>query len=196
MTLVARALKAGVLVEGRFEKTDKGAPQGSPLSPMLSNIVLNELDQELESRGLQYARWADDFVILVGSRRAAERVMASVIGYLEEELGLPVNRDKSMVTRIEEVTFLGFRVERTKINISPESQVRFTERVKNMTHCNNPKSMEQIVAERNLFVRGWGNYFRIQERRSASLHSTTGSGSDCGRCSSRSGRSRSGFNER
>lgn len=167
VTLVARALKAGVLVEGQFEKTDKGAPQGSPLSPMLSNIVLNELDQELERRGLYYARWADDFVILVGSRRAAERVMASLIGYLEEELGLPVNRDKSMVARIEEVTFLGFRMERTKINISPESQARFTERVKNMTHRNNPKSMEQIVAELNLFLRGWGNYFRIQERRRA-----------------------------
>ena len=129
--------------------------------------MLNELDQELERRGLHYARWADDFVILVGSRRAAERVMASVIGYLEEELGLPVNRDKSTVAHIEDVTFLGFRVQDDKINISPESQARFTERVKNMTHRNNPKSMQQIVAELNLFLRGWGNYFRIQERRRA-----------------------------
>ena len=90
---------------------------------MLSNIVLNELDQELERRGLHYARWADDFVILVGSRRAAERVMASVIGYLEEEFGLPVNRDKSTVARIEDVTFLGFRVQDDKINIISSATV-------------------------------------------------------------------------
>ena len=75
LTLIARALKAGVIVEGRFEKTEKGCPQGSPLSPMISNIVLNELDQELEHRGLKYARWADDFVILLRSERAAMRVL-------------------------------------------------------------------------------------------------------------------------
>jgi len=165
VTLVARALKAGVMVEGRFEKTLKGAPQGSPLSPMLSNIVLNELDHELERRGLHYARWADDFVILVKSERSARRVMRNTIRYLEEELGLPVNREKSTVALIKEVTFLGFRVVRSKISISPESFARFKERVKEMTHRNNPKSMEQIVAELNLFLRGWGNYFRVQEYR-------------------------------
>jgi RNA-directed DNA polymerase len=165
VTLVARALKAGVMVEGRFEKTLKGAPQGSPLSPMLSNIVLNELDHELERRGLYYARWADDFVILVKSERAARRVMKNTIRYLEEELRLPVNREKSTVSLIKEVTFLGFRVVRSRISISPESFARFKERVKEMTHRNNPKSMEQIVKELNPFLRGWGNYFRVQEYR-------------------------------
>ena len=82
LTLIARALKAGVIVEGRFEKTEKGCPQGSPLSPMLSNIVLNELDQELERRGLRYSRWADDFVILLKSERAAKRVLKGVTSYL------------------------------------------------------------------------------------------------------------------
>jgi len=163
VTLIARALKAGVLVNGQFEKTQKGAPQGSPLSPILSNIVLNELDQELERRGLHYARWADDFVILVRTRRSAERVMASTIRYLEEELGLLVNREKSKVAPIEEVTFLGFRIIRNKISMSPESYARFKDRVKRMTYRNNPKSMEQIVDELNLFLRGWGNYFRIQQ---------------------------------
>ena len=163
VTLIARALKAGVLVNGQFEKTPKGAPQGSPLSPILSNIVLNEFDQELERRGLHYARWADDFVILVRSRRSAERVMASTIRYLEEELGLLVNREKSKVAPIEEVTFLGFRIIRNKISMSPESYARFKDRVKRMTYRNNPKSMEQIVDELNLFLRGWGNYFRIQQ---------------------------------
>ena len=165
VTLVARALKAGVIVDGKLEKTTKGAPQGSPLSPMLSNIVLNELDQELERRRLHYARWADDFVILVRSRRSADRVMQSIIGYLEHELGLPVNREKSEVAPIGEITFLGFQLYRQKIRISPGSIVRFKGRVKEMTHRNNPKSMEQIVEELNRFLRGWGNYFRVQEFR-------------------------------
>lgn len=166
VTLIARALKAGVIVEGKFEKTPKGAPQGSPLSPILSNIVLNELDQELERRGLHYARWADDFVILVKSRRSAERVMESIIGYIEQELGLPVNREKSEVAPISEVTFLGFRLYNKRIRISPGSIARFKRQVKQMTHRNNPKSMEQIVEELNRYLRGWGNYFRIQEFRS------------------------------
>ena len=91
VTLLARALKAGVVVEGNFEKTLKGSPQGSPLSPMLSNVVLNELDHELESRGHRYCRWADDFIILTKSERAATRVMESITNFLEEKLGLPVN---------------------------------------------------------------------------------------------------------
>jgi RNA-directed DNA polymerase len=91
VTLVARALKAGVIVEGKLEKTTKGCPQGSPVSPMVSNIVLNELDQELERRGHRYCRWADDFLIVLKSERAANRVMDGIVKYLEEELNLPVN---------------------------------------------------------------------------------------------------------
>jgi RNA-directed DNA polymerase len=106
VTLLARLLKAGVVVEGVFEKTTKGCGQGSPLSPILSNIVLNELDHKLEERNLGYVRWADDFVIVVRSERAAQRVMSGTIAYLEEELGLLVNREKSQVAPIKEVTFL------------------------------------------------------------------------------------------
>ena len=95
VTLIARALKAGVVVDGKFEKTSKGSPQGSPLSPMISNIVLNEMDHELERRGLRYCRWADDFVILIKSERAAGVVMAGTIRYLEEVLGLPVKRRRA-----------------------------------------------------------------------------------------------------
>ncbi|MBC8478449.1 group II intron reverse transcriptase/maturase, partial [bacterium] len=94
ITLLCRLLKAGVMVEGRFEKTTKGCPQGSPLSPILSNIVLNELDHKLEDRNLRYCRWADDFVIVVRSQRAAHRVMERTIYYLEQELGLLVNQEK------------------------------------------------------------------------------------------------------
>jgi hypothetical protein len=128
--------------------------------------VLNELDQELERRGLHYARWADGFVILVGSRRAAERVMQSVIRYLENELGLLVNREKSKVGRIDDVTYLGFRIHDKRIQMSPETHARFKDRVKKLTHRNNPKSMTMIIEELNAYLRGWGNYFKVQEDRS------------------------------
>jgi group II intron reverse transcriptase/maturase len=163
MTLVARALKAGVIVEGKLEKTTKGVPQGSPLSPMLSNIVLNEMDHELENRGLFHARWADDFIILVKSRRSAQRVMQRITEYLERTLGLPVNREKSEVALMREVTFLGFRIYRQKIQVSEQAVVKLKRRVRELTHRNNPKSMERIIEELNRYLRGWATYFRIQE---------------------------------
>ena len=163
VTLIARALKAGVVVDGRFEKTTKGVPQGSPLSPILSNIVLNEMDQELDRRGLSYARWADDFVILLKSKRSAHRVMEGITRYLEETLGLPVNREKSEVALMREVTFLGFRIYRLKIRVSDQSIAKFKRRIHELTHRNNPKSMKTIIEELNRFLRGWANYFRIQE---------------------------------
>jgi RNA-directed DNA polymerase len=163
VTLIARALKAGVVVEGQFEKTTKGVPQGSPLSPILSNIVLNEMDQELDRRGLTYARWADDFVILLKSKRSAHRVMERITRYLEETLGLPVNREKSEVALMREVTFLGFRIYRLKIRVSDQSIAKFKRRIHELTHRNNPKSMKIIIEELNRYLRGWANYFRIQE---------------------------------
>ena len=163
VTLVARALKAGVVVDGKLEKSGKGTPQGSPLSPMLTNIVLNEMDQELERRGLKYARWADDFVILLKSRRAAKRVMESITRYLEEVLGLPVNREKSVVARVQEVTFLGFRIYRNRIQVNKESLEKFKRRVRELTLRNNPLSMYQAIRELNVYLRGWAGYFRIQE---------------------------------
>ncbi len=84
-------------MNGRYEKTTKGCPQGSPVSPMISNIVLNELDHELERRGHSYCRWADDFLILLKSERAAKRIMEGIVGYLETDLNLPVNRERSQV---------------------------------------------------------------------------------------------------
>jgi hypothetical protein len=161
--LIARALKAGVIVDGKLEKTTEGCPQGSPLSPMLSNIVLNELDQELERRGLRYARWADDFLILVKSERAARRVMDSTIRYLEENLGLLVNKEKSQTTNVKDVPFLGFQILRGKIRVSDKARVRFKSRVRNLTRRNNPYSMDQMVQKLNEYLQGWIGYFRIQE---------------------------------
>jgi len=163
VTLLARLLKAGVIVEGVFEKTTKGCPQGSPLSPILSNIVLNELDHTLEERDLGYCRWADDFVIVVRSERAAHRVMKGTIAYLEEELGLIVNREKSQVAPIKDITFLGFQLLREKIRVSTAAQRRFKDRVRELTRRNNPLSMYQVIHELNKYLRGWVGYFGIQE---------------------------------
>ncbi len=163
VTLVARLLKAGVMVKGNFEKTTKGCPQGSPLSPLLSNIVLNELDHELEARNLGYARWADDFVIVVRSERAAQRVMKGVIEFLDNALGLGVNEEKSRVAPIKEITFVGFQILRGKIRVSSRSQLRFKDRVRALTRRNNPLSMYQVIEELNKYLRGWVGYFGIQE---------------------------------
>jgi group II intron reverse transcriptase/maturase len=165
VTLIARALKAGVVVVGKFEKTEKGCPQGSPLSPILSNIVLNELDCELERRGLRCCRWADDFVILLKSERAAQRVMGGVIRYLESGLALPVNRQKSRVAQVKDITFLGFQILRGKIRVSNKARDKFKKKVRALTRRNNPLSMHQMLEELNEYLRGWSSYFRIQEFR-------------------------------
>lgn len=163
VTLVARALKAGVIVEGRMEKTTKGCPQGSPVSPILSNIVLNELDQELERRGHRYCRWADDFLILLKSERAANRVMDGIVKYLEQELNLPVNKEKSGVSEIRHVPFLGFQILRGKIRVSNKSRVKFKDKIRELTRRNNPLSMHQNIQELNKYLQGWVAYFGIQE---------------------------------
>ena len=165
VTLIARALKAGVIVEGKFEKTLKGCPQGSPVSPMISNIVLNELDQELKRRNHRYCRWADDFVILLKSEKAAGRVMTGVIRYVEEVLGLPVNKEKSQVAYVKDVAFLGFQILRGKIRVSNKARIKFKERIRQLTRRNNPLSMYQIIQELNSYLRGWVSYYRIQEFR-------------------------------
>ncbi len=165
VTLIARALKAGVIVAGKIEKTDKGCPQGSPMSPMLSNIVLNELDHELERRGLRYCRWADDFVVLVKSERAAKRVMEKTTLYLEEELGVPVNREKSEVRLIKDVIFLSFQILRGKIRVSNKARIKFKRKIRELTQRNNPLSTFQIIQELNKYLNGWMAYFRIQEMR-------------------------------
>ena len=165
VTLLARALKAGVVVDGTFERTLEGCPQGSPVSPMLSNIVLNELDQELERRGHLYCRWADDFLIFLKSERAAQRVMQSITRFLEEGLGLVVNQDKSCVTPVKYASFVSFQVWGGKIRISPKARQRFQQNVREMTKRNNPLSMRQVIDQLNVYLKGWIGYFRIQEYR-------------------------------
>jgi RNA-directed DNA polymerase len=132
---------------------------------MLSNIVLNELDKELENRGLKFCRWADDFVILVKSERASVRVLNGITKFLEEKLLLPVNKEKSSATRISDITFLGFHIYRKMIRISNKGRKNFKEKVRMLTKRNNPLSMYNIIKELNKVLIGWVNYFRIQEFR-------------------------------
>ena len=128
----------------------------------LPNIVLNELDHKLEERNLGYCRWADDFVIVVRSERAAQRVMAGTIWYLEEGLGLTVNQEKSRVAQIKEITFLGFQLLRGKIRVSNTARLRFKDRVRELTRRNNPIPMYQVIHELSIYLRGWVGYFGIQ----------------------------------
>lgn len=162
VTLIARGLKSGVRIEGKLEKTSKGIGQGSPSSPTISNIVLTELDREIERRGLQHCRWADDFVIFLSSERAGHRVMKGITGYLEEKLELPVNKEKSIVAKVKEISFLGFRIVRKKIQVAPKALKKCMERIRELTVRNNPVSMRRIIVELNEFLRGWINYFQIQ----------------------------------
>ena len=141
----------------------KGCPQGSPVSPILSNIVLNELDQELERRGHRYCRWADDFLVLVKSERAGRRVMDGIVKYLEDELNLPVNKEKSEVSEVKHVPFLGFQILRGKIRVSNKARLKFKDKVRELTRRNNPLSMYKIIQDLNKYLQGWVGYFGIQE---------------------------------
>ena len=147
---------------------DDCGSQGSPMSPILSNIVLNELDQESERRGHKYGRWADDFIIFVKSERAGTRVMESITRYLKGGLGLPVNKEKSKVAPIKDVGFLGFQILRGKLRVSNGAREKFKRKVRGLTKRNNPLSMRQIILGlmsiwpdgRNTFVsRSFGSSF-------------------------------------
>jgi len=161
LKLIHRYLKAGLMQGGLMSQRIAGTPQGGPLSPLLSNIVLDELDRELEARGLSFARYADDCNIFVKSRRSAERVMASLIRFIEEKLKLKVNREKSGVRRCDEVKFLGHTIERNgKIRIAEGSVKRFKVKIRELTKRNRGLGFAQIIAEVNLAIQGWAVYYR------------------------------------
>ena len=133
LQLIGKYLRAGVVINGRREETRKGVPQGGPLSPLLANILLDDLDKELENRGHRFARYADDFVILVKSRRAGERVMANIARFLERKLKLVVNQEKSRVASTNEITFLGLVFKGASIRWSDKAVAEFKRRVKELT---------------------------------------------------------------
>jgi RNA-directed DNA polymerase len=163
LKLIGKYLRAGVMINGRREETRKGVPQGGPLSPLLANILLDDLDKELERRRHCFARYADDFVILVKSRRAAERVMASVTRFLERKLKLIVNQTKSKVASTNEITFLGFTFKGASIRWSDKAFARFKQRVKELTGRSWGVSMEYRLIKLAEYLRGWMGYFGQSE---------------------------------
>lgn len=163
LALIGRYLRAGVLVDEHIEPSDIGTPQGGPLSPLLANILLNELDHELERRGHRFARYADDMVILVKSQGAGERVMQSLTRYLEGRLKLKLNAAKSKVARMSECGFLGFTITRGKIRWLEKKLAAFKHRVKELTGRSWGVSMETRLHKLGQYVRGWLGYFGISE---------------------------------
>ena len=163
LRLIGKYLRAGVMVNGRLQATRKGVPQGGPLSPLLANILLDDLDKELERRGHRFVRYADDFIILVKSQRAGERVMASVQRFLERKLKLEVNQDKSQVASTNQTDFLGFTFKGTKIRWSDKAFVEFKRRIKELTGRSWFVSMEYRLDKLAQYIRGWMNYFGISE---------------------------------
>lgn len=160
--LLRAFLTAGVLADGLVSPTEEGTPQGGPLSPLLSNLVLDVLDRELERRGHRFVRYADDANIYVRSERAGQRVMASITRFITEKLKLKVNGAKSAVARPGERTFLGFSFTRppaSRRRLAPSTVVRFKARVRALTRRTRGVSLETMVQQLGIYLRGWQGYF-------------------------------------
>jgi RNA-directed DNA polymerase len=163
LRLIRGFLNSGVMAGGVVSASSEGTPQGGPLSPLLSNLLLDELDKELESRGLHFARYADDCNIYVKSEQAGHRVMASVTRFLEVKLRLKVNQAKSAVARPSERRFLGFRLSRFKdsaqVVVHPSKLLDFKHRVRTITARYRGISAKSMVLELSVYLRGWGGYY-------------------------------------
>ena len=166
LRLIRRYLQSGILTGGLLSQRTEGTPQGSPLSPLLSNIVLDELDKELEKRGHQFCRYADDCNIYVRTQKSGERVMHSIGKFIEGRLKLNINREKSKVVPSGETKFLGYRIVKDGIlTISPQNINRLKEKVRKITKRNRGVSLEQLISELNCVLRGWLQYFRFSKWR-------------------------------
>lgn len=167
LILIGRYLRAGIMEGGLITASREGTPQGGPLSPLLSNIVLDELDQELERRGLSFCRYADDCNIHVGSRRAGQRVLASVRDFLQRRLKLKVNSEKSAVARPWERKFLGYSMTfhiKPQLKVARASVKRIREKLKEAFHRARGRRLDRFIEqELNPILRGWGNYFQLAE---------------------------------
>ena len=163
--VIGRYLRAPIRgVDGTVQKRVKGTPQGGPLSPLLANIYLDPLDKELEQRGLSFVRYADDIAIFLSSARSAERVLASVIEWIEKRLKLPVNREKSGSGPTEESALLGFRIDaKGVISIAPKSVERLKARVRELWEARQNLTSVQLRDQWQRFIRGWWNYFRLAD---------------------------------
>ena len=169
LKLIRKYLQAGVMINGVVSSTEEGTPQGGPLSPLLSNIVLDELDKELEARGHQFVRYADDCNIYVKSKRAGERTMASVQRFIENKLRLKVNVKKSAVDRPWKRKFLGFSFtmsKEPKVRIAKESIKRMKKKVREITSRKKPYSIKYRIQKLNQYLIGWCGYFGLADTKS------------------------------
>lgn len=161
LRIIRRFLEAGMMQDGVCIRRMEGTPQGGPLSPLLANILLDDLDKELERRGHRFCRYADDCNIYVRTKRAGERVMASVKKFLEQKLHLRVNREKSAVDHVSERKFLGYRLlKEGKLGIAPKSLERAKDKIRRITRRNRGRKLLEIVKDLNTFLPGWIAYFR------------------------------------
>ena len=163
LRLIGMTLRSGVMAGGTVSATTEGSVQGSPLSPLLSNVVLDELDKELERRGLSFCRYADDCNIFVASQKAAERVIVTVTKYIEKRLKLRVNREKSRVALSKYVRYLGMTIIAGTIAISAISMNRAMEKVKVMTPRGTNQRLEVAIKEVNSWYRGWSSYYKMTQ---------------------------------
>lgn len=166
LRIIRRYLQAGVMENGLTQTNQTGTPQGSPLSPLLSNIVLDELDKELESRGIRFVRYADDCQIYVGSKRAAERTLRNISQFIEKTLKLKVNKEKSAIDRPWKRTFLGFSFtphRRAKIRVAKQAIHRAKQEFRRLTSRKWSIAMEERIRKLNRFIVGWRNYFQLAE---------------------------------
>ena len=165
ISLIHKFLRAGVVVCGRFDESELGVPQGGPLSPLLSNILLNELDHELERRGHRFVRFADDMVIFCKSKRAAQRTLENIIPFIEKKLFLKVNREKTTVSYVKGIKFLGFSFRMTKtgaaLYVHPKSVAKLKAKIRMLTSRSNGWGNDYRKAKLKQQITGWVNYFKI-----------------------------------
>jgi group II intron reverse transcriptase/maturase len=167
ISLIHKYLNAGVITNGMFERTEIGMPQGGPLSPLLSNVMLNELDKELERRGHRFVRYADDCMIFCKSRKSAERTLENIIPYIEGKLFLKVNRKKTEVAHISKVKYLGYSFYRfqgkCRFRVHPKSIGRMKDKIRALTDRKNGMSNAKREEKYQQFVGGWINYFKLAD---------------------------------
>lgn len=167
ISLIHKFLKAGVIEKYTFKETGIGVPQGGPLSPLLSNIMLNELDQELERRGHKFVRYADDLMILCKSKKSAKRTLEKIVPFIEKKLFLKVNHEKTEVAYIGKVKFLGFSFYKNKdgmrLRIHPKAIAKMKSKVKEHTERSNGYGNEKRIDKLKRYIRGWINYFKIAD---------------------------------
>jgi RNA-directed DNA polymerase len=165
LKLIGRYLRTGIMHDGVASPRSLGTPQGSPLSPLLSNIILNELDKELERRGHSFCRYADDFVIFVKSEKAAQRVFDSVVSFIEKKLKLRINRSKSKIIKGHRLTFLGFGFmpgDQARLKVPKDIQKRFRSKAKLLFRKGRGMNLQRFITYHlNPFLRGWANYYRL-----------------------------------